>query len=490
LQFTLTPVLISCQVLFEISIYCVHVFFSIFLLNCFFFITLVLLNIYLKFQITQTIYKSLNFIMIFMLIVLFVGLVNLILIYTPYSLSSHYSSFKITYFVYYLFPFAYIFIIITLLTLIFCILYNQTEVLNFSLLVTFIFITGLNLFWINSIILFFLLYECLLIPSFLILYNFAKTRKCVEAAYLMFFWTQFGAIFLFFNFIYLFMLTNTTNFENFVNFQFSNYQINFLTVTAVVGFGVKFPIWPFYDWLPKAHVEASTNFSIFLSGVLVKLAFFGFVKYLFYLENEFSFLYLYPFLFIGLVDSSLKLYYQLDLKKLIAYSTVIEMHWLLIAVMSGQSVMWLVVFFMLISHALISSNFFLLIDAVTRRFKTRLITEIRGLFFLTPKLYFIVLQLLLVFLGFPGSLFFITEFLFFSYLIDINAPLFFLTLLLLYFFVGVSFFKSWFFLLFGYSDWFMLKTNILDLDLKELIFFYFFIVLLFWLGITHQFFIF
>jgi NADH-quinone oxidoreductase subunit M len=110
-------------------------------------------------------------------------------------------------------------------------------------------------------------------------------------------------------------------------------------MTCLIGFGVKFPIWPFYDWLPKAHVEASTNFSIFLSGVLVKLAFFGFIKYMLFLENEFSLLAVYPFILIGIIDSSFKLYYQIDLKKLIAYSTVIEMHWLVLAIMSGQSVM-------------------------------------------------------------------------------------------------------------------------------------------------------
>jgi len=75
---------------------------------------------------------------------------------------------------------------------------------------------------------------------------------------------------------------------------------------------------------------------------------------------------------------------------------------------------------MLISHALISSNFFLLIDSVTRRFKTRLITEISGLFFINPKLYMLILYLLVIFLGFPGSIFFITEFLFFTFLIDFN----------------------------------------------------------------------
>ena len=74
-----------------------------------------------------------------------------------------------------------------------------------------------------------------------------------------------------------------------------------------------------------------------MSGVLVKFAFFGFIKYLSVLGLDITPLAVYPFLFIGFVDASSKLYYQVDLKKLVAYSTVIEMHWLVIAVISGST---------------------------------------------------------------------------------------------------------------------------------------------------------
>jgi NADH:ubiquinone oxidoreductase subunit 4 (subunit M) len=73
-------------------------------------------------------------------------------------------------------------------------------------------------------------------------------------------------------------------------------------------------------------VEASTNFSIFLSGVLVKFAFFGFFKILINLQLEPTFYFVYPFLTIGISDDVFKLFHQIDLKKLVAYSTVVEMH--------------------------------------------------------------------------------------------------------------------------------------------------------------------
>lgn len=386
------------------------------------------------------------------------------------------------------YPFIYIFLLITVLTLLFCFAYNRSELSSFSTYVFFILISGLGLFTTTSLFLFFCFYEALLLPSFFILYYFAKTRKAVEAAFLMFFWTQFGALALIFNFQYIFFVTSTTSFSVITTCAFSFWEQKFLFFTLLIGFGVKFPIWPFYDWLPKAHVEASTNFSIFLSGVLVKFALFGFLRCIMMLGLECDIILLYPFLLVGILDAALKVYYQIDLKKLIAYATVIEMHWLLLALASGVGALWLSAFAMLISHALLSSNFFLLIDAVTRRFKTRLITELNGLFYSTPSLYLIIIVLLVTFLGFPGSLFFLAEFLFFSFLLDLNFPLFLLTLCVLYLYVPSCFFKNWFFLLFGYSHHYTNNLLVSDLDLREQLVFYFFILLLFWLGFTFQFF--
>jgi NADH:ubiquinone oxidoreductase subunit 4 (subunit M) len=81
------------------------------------------------------------------------------------------------------------------------------------------------------------------------------------------------------------------------------------------------------------------------------------------------------------------------------------MHWLTICIISGQSSLMLANFCMLISHALLSTNSFLLVDAIARRFKTRLITEVSGINFLCPRLFLAVLLNTLIFLGFPGSIF-------------------------------------------------------------------------------------
>ncbi len=128
----------------------------------------------------------------------------------------------------YYFPFIYIFMLITLLSILYCLSYNVNELSSFMFYCATILLSGYVIFFTDSIILFFFAYEMLLVPSFFILYNFAKTRRCVEAAYLMFFWTQFGALFLIFSFLYLFFLVGTSSFFVVSTFHFSTFELNFL----------------------------------------------------------------------------------------------------------------------------------------------------------------------------------------------------------------------------------------------------------------------
>lgn len=386
----------------------------------------------------------------------------------------------------YSYPFIYVFLLVTILSILFCLTYNTDELFSFMFYCQIILIAGYTLFFTDSVILFFFSYEMLLVPSFFILYKFAKTRRCVEASYLMFFWTQFGALFLIFCFLYLFFICKDSSFSTISNHYFSNFEVNFLFICLIIGFGVKLPIWPFYGWLPKAHVEASTNFSIFLSGVLVKFAFFGLLKCLFSIQLEPTFIYIYPFLTIGIVDAVLKLFYQIDLKKLVAYSTVVEMHWLTICIVSGQSNLMLSSFCMMISHALLSTNSFLLVDAIARRFKTRLITEISGINFMCPKLFLAILLNTLIFLGFPGSIFFVSEFLFFTFFFDLFPIMSLFLLIFLYLLGPTFFFRSWMNVMFGFSNFLSVKLPT-DLTIRESLLFFGIPALMYWLGLSWQF---
>jgi len=108
-------------------------------------------------------------------------------------------------------------------------------------------------------------------------------------------------------------------------------------------------------------------------------------------------------------------------------------------VISGQTSLMLASFCMLISHALLSTSSFLLVDAIARRFKTRLLTEVSGLNYICPKLFLVALLNSLIFLGFPGSIFFISEILFFSFFFDL-FPVMALALIVFLYLLGPTFF--------------------------------------------------
>ena len=138
---------------------------------------------------------------------------------------------------------------------------------------------------------------------------------------------------------------------------------------------------------------------------------------------------------------------------------------------------------MLISHALLSTNSFLLVDAVARRFKTRLITEVSGINFMCPKLFLAILLNSLVFLGFPGSIFFISEFLFFSFFFDLFPLLAMFLIIFLYLLGPTFFFRSWMNLMFGFSTALSKKLPT-DLSSRESLLFFGIPFLMFWLGIS------
>ena len=135
-------------------------------------------------------------------------------------------------------------------------------------------------------------------------------------------------------------------------------------------------------------------------------------------------------------------------------------------------------FCMLISHALLSTNSFLLVDAIGRRFKTRLITEVSGVNFICPKLFLVALINTLVFLGFPGSVMFVAEILFFSFFFDLFPTLCLFYIFLLYLVAPTFFFRIWMNVLFG-SSAHVLRTLPADLTSREFIVFGGLLVLMF-----------
>ena len=343
----------------------------------------------------------------------------------------------------------YVFILITFISFIFTVIFFNYYLYHYIIFIITIYISTYVLLFTNNLIVFFISYELLLFPAFYILYTFAKTYRCVEAAYVMLFWTQLGAIILISIITFILLKYNIYYFNKLFNMRLTAMEKNLLFILIFISFGVKMPIWPFHVWLPKAHVEAPTNFSIFLSGVLVKIAFFAFLKFIFYSIMIVSYWFIFVWLILGIFDVSMRLFYQIDLKKIIAYTTVIEMHWLLLVLLQSTTLSYISSILMLFSHAILSSLFFLLTDSISRRFNTRYITELNSLWLLAPSLTTILLITNILFLGFPCTSLFWSEFFLFMYLLELNPILCGILLIILFFSIPIILFRIWVQIMYG-----------------------------------------
>ncbi len=302
---------------------------------------------------------------------------------------------------------------------------------------------------VNDLILLFLFYECMMIPSFLFVYFVSPYRRGVQASLYFLIWTQLGSLLVLISITYMFYTTGSSSFSAIRSFIFTYDEIWFLYLLIFLGFGFKVPIWPFQYWLTKTHVEAPAGFSIFLSGFLVKTAIYGFWK----ITNEFGVeidtSFFSVFVIMGVVDASLKMWGQLDLKKLVAYGTVQEMNIIYLAFLWGDSGAFIGGVLFCITHAFLSSLMFYLVDCIQRRYSTRIVSEISGILHTTPNLGICILIMQILYSGLPGTLKFLSEFYIFSGLISC-APL--STIFLLYSanFLGlIGFSKCWYNVVFG-----------------------------------------
>jgi len=280
-------------------------------------------------------------------------------------------------------------------------------------------------------------------------------------------WTQIGSFLVFISILLCLALTNTATFSELAKFNFTTSEIFIIQFLLFIGFGIKIPIWPFHYWITKTHVDAPTGFSIFLSGFLVKTALFGFYKFnisIGYFNNTVFFT---TICLLGILDASLKMWGQTDLKKLVAYATVQEMGLVYLTVCFGDTNALVGGFIFSVTHAMLSSIFFFLVDTISRRFYTRNIVEINGVLHLAPNLGITILISCVLYSGLPGTMKFISEIYIYAGLADV-APASTIIILFISNFLGlIGFSKVWFNTVFGMTS--IVKNYMIkDLSLKEI----------------------
>lgn len=302
---------------------------------------------------------------------------------------------------------------IMIVTLVLIIFLNKKTILNkFTTIFIFLLFSSSLFFLIftNSSLIFFLTYEfLLLLTAYVVNYNSPNVRAKTITLYFTL-WTQVSSFILWIAVVFIYLETNSYDFTTINERINHNPYKNIIKYLIFISFSIKLPLWPFSFWLLKTHVEANTSFSIFLSGVLVKTALIGLIKFNFLFVNTNNT----PILFIvliGLISTTFSMSYQVDFKKLIAYTTIQEMTLISMFIIYNSFVSINMIIYFIILHTLMSFLLFGINDIIYIRFKTRRTGLLLGIMTGAPKLSVIIIIIWLIFVSIPMSLKFIFEFL-------------------------------------------------------------------------------
>lgn len=286
--------------------------------------------------------------------------------------------------------------------------YNKLFIMNILALNLFLLCSfmSFNLFW------FYFFFESTLIPMFLIIGIWGSRSRKIKASYYFFLYTLFGSVLMLISMIYLFILFGSLDYYillfNQVNFNIEK----IIWLTFFLTFAIKLPIYPFHIWLPEAHVEAPTVGSVILAALLLKLGSFAIIKYLLNILT-FSSIYFAPFVWIigvvSIIFSSLSALRQVDIKKVIAYSSVAHMNFLLVGLFSFSSSAITGAIFLMIGHGFVSSSLFFLIGMLYERYGTKTIFYYGGLCTVNPILSLFSFFFFFSNIGFPGTINFVGE---------------------------------------------------------------------------------
>jgi len=272
----------------------------------------------------------------------------------------------------------------------------------------------INIFGSIDLFFFFIFFEGIVIPMFFIIGIWGSRKRKIYASYLFFIYTLLGSIFVLFVILSIFFNKGSSSFDFIINSFFYSNRLLIIILFLFLGFGVKIPIMPLHLWLPEAHVEAPTPGSIILASILLKLGSYAMMRLLIILFFNISIDAIFFILLVSLFGfsyASLVAINQIDIKKIIAYSSIAHMNFSLLGFFSESLIGLSGLYFLMFGHAITSGALFLSIGILYDRYKTRLIFYYSSLVVFMPIFSIIMFFLILSNFGFPGTINFVGEFL-------------------------------------------------------------------------------
>jgi proton-translocating NADH-quinone oxidoreductase chain M len=270
--------------------------------------------------------------------------------------------------------------------------------------------TTLDLFY------FYVFFESLLIPMFIFIGIWGARSRKIKAAYLFFLYTLFGSLIMLFGVLYLYMLTGSTNYFVLLNTVLEQEQQHLIWLCFFIAFAVKMPLYPFHIWLPEAHVEAPTVGSMLLASLLLKLGGYGFLRFSLSMLSEGSVYYnalVTTLALLGVVYGSLSTIRQIDLKRIIAYSSVAHMNLVMLGLFSCSQQGIEGAIYLMLGHGVVSAALFFCVGILYDRYHSRLLRYYGGLVAVMPLFSFFLFAFTLANMSFPGTSNFLGELLLF-----------------------------------------------------------------------------